>query len=342
MSILSDWKGMFQKLSFPKQRRYERRKESGLAAEFGLDSSFTSAEIKDISASGIYLITEKRLSTNELITLILREKSEPAKSTELKFSVDVRVIRQGEDGIGLSFVLPAGLDTEVWEVLVRKIVTLTNPKEIAKLFRTLRVILFLCRLCQSGAEEAILLLGGELLEERVETLVKIALAAEKMLASEPDFERRRAHPKLVANILREGSWAPDELTVQLWAGLLVSSCLFDESDDSNQMFVDLLIHIPPGPARIFIYACEQALRAASETENCPPSSVLVTQDELAAISGVYELARNSANVAHLSDLGLIRKPPYHNSFSSPEGFEIAPTSLGLEAYKHCHGAHGRA
>jgi hypothetical protein len=342
MSILSDWKEIFQKLNLPKQRRYERSKETGLAAEFGLDSSFTSAEIKDMSASGIYLITEKRLSTNELITLILREKSEPANSTELKFSVDVRVIRQGEDGIGLSFVLPPGLDTEVWEIMVRKIVTLTNPKEIAKMFRTLRVILLLCRLCQSGAEEAILLLGGELLEGRVETLVKIALAAENMLASEPDFERRRAHPKLVANILREGSWAPDELTVQLWAGLLVSSCQLDESDDTNQKFVDLLVHISPVPARIFIYACEQALRSASGTENCPSSSVLVTPEELAGISGVSEITRNSANVDHLFDLGLIRTPPYRSSFSSPEEFDIAPTSLGLELYKHCHGTHGKA
>jgi hypothetical protein len=342
MSILSDWKGMFEKLNFPKQRRYERNKETGLAAEFGIGSSFTSAEIRDISMSGIYLVTKKRPGTDDRITLILYEKSEPAKSTELKFSIDVRVIRQGEDGIALSFVLPAGLNTELWEELVRKIVTLTNPKEIAKTFRTLRVILFLFRLCQSGAEEAVLLLRGELLEDRVETVVKIALAAEKMLASMPDFERRRAHPKLVANLLREGSWAPDELTVRLWAGLLASSCLLDEPDDSNQVFVDLLIHISPGPARIFIYGCEQALRSASEAENCPPSSVLVTPEELAGMSGVYELTRNSANVSHLFDLGLIRKLPYQSSFSSPEEFDIAPTSLGLELYKHCHGDHGRA
>lgn len=338
MTSLSDWKGVFQKLSFPKGRLNERISAIRLAAEFGLDSTFTSAEIKNISTSGIYLITEKRLRTNELITLILREESKLADSSELQFSVHARVVRQGEDGVGLSFVLPPGLDTGLWGVLVRNIITLTKPEEIAHMFRTLRVILFMCRLCQSEAEEAIALLGGQLHEDRVESLVKIALAAEKMLALEPDFERRRAHPKLVVNILREGSWAPDELTIQLWTGLFVSSCVADEPDDSNQVFVDLLTHVAPGPARIFTYGCEQALSSARGAENSPPSPVVITPEELAAISGVSEVARNAASVTHLFNLGLVQKLPNFSSYSPIESFNIAPTSLAVELYKHCQGA----
>ncbi len=208
MSWLRDLKREFQKLGNPVHPRAERRAASGLAARFGLDSASTPAGIKDISATGLYLFTEKRLPTGELITLDPRRgKASRRHSSELQFSVHARVARQGEDGVGLSFVLPPGLDTDLWGVLVRNIAVLTDRDQIAHMFRTLRTFLFVCRLCQSEAEEAIVLLGGELDSDRTETLIKIALATEKLLASEPDADRMRAHPKLVANILREGSWA---------------------------------------------------------------------------------------------------------------------------------------
>jgi hypothetical protein len=341
MIRLSKWKRMLQKLGVPDQPRAERGSATGLAAQYGLNSTFTSAAIKNISTSGIYLVTENRLRTNELITLILHEEGKPENSSELQFSVHARVARQGEEGIGLSFVLPPGLDTNLWGVLVRNIVTLTEPDQIADMFRTLRTILFLCRLCQSGAEEAILLFGGQFDKEHVETLVKIALAAENKLASEPDFDRRRAHPKLVANILREGSWSSDEPIIQLWAGLLVSSCSVDEPDDSNQVFVNLLTHIGPDLVRIFIYACEQALTSAQGAENSPSSSVVVTAEELIALTSVSDVARNATSVAYLFNLGLVQKLPDFTTYHPFEKFDIAPTRMGLELYKHCHGDRGK-
>ncbi|MGC2160994.1 MAG: PilZ domain-containing protein, partial [Silvibacterium sp.] len=239
MSWLSDLKRAVKKFPELEQPRAERRTASGLAASYGLDSTYTPAGIKNISATGIYLVSEKRLRTGELITLTLEEEGEPENSSELQISVHARVARQGEDGIGLSFVLPPGLDTNLWGVLVRNIVVLTDQDQIAHMFRTLRAILFLCHICQSEAEEAILLLGGQLDSDHTETVVKIALSAENLLASEPDADRMRAHPKLVASILKEGSWSLDEAAMQLWAGLLVSSCSVDAPDNSNQVLVNL-------------------------------------------------------------------------------------------------------
>ncbi len=334
---LSRWKGMLLKLSTPEQARAERVSATGLAAEYGLGSTFTSAAIRDISASGIYLITEKRLPTNELITLILHEEGDPENSSELRLSVQARVTRQGEEGIGLSFVLPPAMDTNLWGVLVQNIVTLTKRDQIADMFRTLRTILFLCRICQSGAEEAILLLGGQFGNEHMESLAKIALAAEKQLAAEPEFDRRRADPKLVANILRNGSWASDENILQLWAGLLVSSCSVDEPDDANQVFVNLLIHIVPEMARILIYACQRAMISAQGAEISPSSAFVITTEELIALTGVSEIARNATSIALLFNLGLGRKLPDFTSYQVFEKFDIAPTRLGLELYKHCHG-----
>ncbi|MGB6489022.1 MAG: PilZ domain-containing protein [Steroidobacteraceae bacterium] len=340
MSLLNGLKRVVQKLT-EVQPRAERRTASGLAASYGLDPASTHAGIKNISASGIYLVTEKRLRTGELITLKLEEGGQPENSSELQISLHARVARQGEDGIGLSFVLPPGLDTNLWEVLVRNIVALTDQDQIAHMFRTLRTVLFLCRICQSGAEDAIILLGGQLDSGHTETVVKIALGAEKQLASEPDADRMRAHPKLVASILKEGSWSLDEAAMQLWMGLLVSSCTVDEPDDSNQMFVNLLIHMTPNQAKIFIRGCERALASEPGGENSSSASIVLNSKEIVALTGQHDLSRNAADVANLFYLGMLQKLFDFTSYRDIENFDITPSSLGIELFKHCHGDRGK-
>jgi hypothetical protein len=311
---------------------------SRLKVSYGPDSPPTLAGVKNISSSGIYLVTEKRLRTGELITLTLQEEAQPESGPELQFSVHARVARQGEDGIGLSFDLPPGLDRSLWGVLVRNITLLNDPEEIAQMFHTLRSILFLCRLCHSKAEEAILLMGGQLDSDRTNTLVKIAIAAEKLLAAEPDPEQMRADPKLLANILREGSWAPDELTRELWTGLLVSSCSADAPDNSNQVFVNLLIHITPIQARILAHACELALASEPEAGSSSSGSVVLSAAEMIHLTGVHELARNATDVSYLFNLGTLKNVFNFTSYLPIDSFDVTPSSLGLALYKHCRGS----
>lgn len=347
MPWLNDYaKRAVQKLAHVEPRA-ERQTASGLAASYGLDTPSTPAGIKNISATGIYLVTEKRLRTGELITLTLEEEGEPENGSALQISVHARVARQGKDGLGLSFVLPPGLDTELWGVLVRNIVVLTDQDQIAQMFRTLRTILFLCRICQSEARDAVLLLGGQLDAERTETLVRIALSAENLLASEPEADRMRAHPKLVASILKEGSWNNDEMLIQLWTGLLVSSCSVDAQsdgnaapDDSNQALANLLIHVSPTHAKIFIYACERALDSRPD-ENSPSASIVLNTDEMATLTGQPDLTRVATEVSYLYYLGLIQKLFPSSSYREIESFDITPTSLGLELFRHCHGHRGK-
>ena len=341
MSLLNNLKDAVQKYAKLEKPRAERRTTSGLAANYGLPPTFTHAGIKNISATGIYLFTEKRLRTGELITLTLQEEGEWANSSELQFSVHARVARQGEDGIGLSFVLPPGLDTKLWDVLVRNIVVLTSQDQIAHMFRTLRAILFVCRICQSGAEESIILLGGQLDSDHTETVARIALGAENQLASEPDPSRMRAHPKLAASILKEGSWSLDEATTQLWTGLLVSSCTADEPDDSNQVFVNLLIHMTPKQAKIFIHGCERALASEPGGENSPSASIVLNPEEMVALTGEHDLTRNANEVANLFFLGMIPKTFDFTSYRDYDSFDITPTHLALELFKHCHGDRGK-
>jgi hypothetical protein len=264
-----------------------------------------------------------------------------ALSSELEITIQAQVAHQDEFGLRLSFLLPPGLDAALWEVLIRGIATLANPDQVAQLFRTLRTVLFLCRLCPSGAEEAILLLDGHLDQDRTTTLFKIAFAAENLLVADPDVDRMRAHPKLVANLLRGGSWAPDELTTQLWVGLFVSSCSVDEPDDSNQIFVDLLIQITPRQAMILTHACERALSSAPASGDFIPASVVLGPDEIVHLTGMHDLSRNATELAYLFNLGLIKNVFDFTSYRDFDRFDITPSRLGLELHRHCHGQRGK-
>jgi hypothetical protein len=209
----------------------------------------------------------------------------------------------------------------VWSVLVRGIAVLNNRDQVVDIFRTLRTVLFLCRLCPSGAEEAIVLLDGGLDRERTSMLFKIAHAAETQLAADPDAARLRAHPKVVASILRNGSWAPSELAMQLWVGLFLSSCSVEEPDDSNVVLTEILIHLTPYQVAIYKNACERAL--ASVTSDDPNSaSVILSPDEITKLTGITDLGRK------LFDF---------TSYREIDTFDITPSELGLVLYRHCLG-----
>lgn len=336
MAWLNEFKRELQKIGKRKATRAERWPTHGLIAFYGVDAPSTQAEIKNISSSGIYLAIHQTLSVGQLLKLKIQYDGGPELSSELQLTLEALVARQDEFGAGLAFVPPSGLDPSVWAVLVRGIAVLTNREQVVDVFRTLRTVLFLCRLCPTGAEEAIVLLDGGLDPDRTSTLFKIAHAVEAKLAADPDAARLHAHPKVVASVLRNGSWAPNEMMTQFWIGLFLSSCSVEEPDDSNEILTELLIHLTPFQAAIFKHACERALSSA--TPGDPASvSVVLNADEITKLTGITDLGRNAGDLAYLFNLGLLRKLFDFTSYREIETFDITPSELGITIYRHCLG-----
>ena len=337
MSRLSIWQRALKRFGEPEQPRAERWPATGLSALYGIDSASRPGSIKDISISGVYLLTQERFAANQTVALILGLDGKRGENADLQIPIQTRAAWQGEDGVGLEFVVPPGMTPGLCGELLHQIVSHSDRDEAAEMFRNLRTVLFLYRLCESQAEDAILLLDGQLDSGRTATLFKIAFAAEKLLAAKPDAIRMRAHPKLVANILRDGSWAPDEETLNLWVGLLASSCSVDTPDDSNQIYVDVLVHITSTEARILLYACERALSSMPKPENSASVPIVISPTEMIQLTGVHDLGRNSTDLAYLYNLGLVEHLFDFTSYRDIENFDITPSRLGLELYKHCNG-----
>lgn len=334
MNSLNQWKSWIHRLGYTEKPRAERRTPSGFSAR-RLDSSAAKpAAIRDISSTGLHILTDERWPVGDLVRLTIQVERVSEDPSEPQIAVQARVVRHIEDGIGLSFVLQEGLDPNLWDVLLRNAVLLEDPKDILNTIRMLRNILFLCRLCHSEAHPAILLLGGELDEHRTKKALNITHCAELLLASESHPERMRAHPPLVESILKHGAWA-DDFTEQLWAGLLATSCTVDGKDESNAPFVELLVNVTYHQSRILVAGCIRALDLMSRSEYNSSTRIILTPEQMIRLTGMHDISRIATDMAYLFNSELIEKQFDFTSYIPMDTFDITPTRLGLKLYERC-------
>jgi hypothetical protein len=338
MMKVSEWKRKLKRLGAKEFPRTERLIPSGFVARLENNPASKLARIGNISSTGVYLVTEERWPLGELVSLTLQGEGSPEDKPELQIVVQARVIRHGEDGMGLSFVLPTGLDLSLWGVLIRNAVVMPEQKDVLFMFRMLRTILFLCRICQAAASEAILLFGGELSGPRTENALEIALGAELLLGFEPHADRMRADPQLVASILRNGSWADDDLIKRLWKGLMTSSCTLEGTDQSNKDFVDALFNITPAQGLIFVAGCQRVMELTPKIGDLPSTRIILGPEEITRITDMTDRSRIATNLSYLYNLGLIESNYDFTSYVPAQSFDITPSRLGLKLFNQCKGS----
>jgi hypothetical protein len=330
LAIAKNWKYWLRTLGYPEKERAPRRRPSGLVAMYGSRQSPKQAYVKTLSRTGLYLETADRWPINELISLTLQKDS--ASGSDFEIDVQGRVASYGEDGVGLEFMLPKGLDPGIWDHLIETADAPTESKDERVIFRMVRAILFLYRLTPSTASEPIHMITGELDESRTRNILEIALAAERMLASQSDAEKMRAHPNVVTDILTNGSWVDDDLTRQLWAGLLISYCNPEGSDKSNPETIELLEQLTANQSRILIESCRRASRESADS-----TPIVISSEEMVHITGVSDLHRCAADASLLHHHGLLQHNCDFSTYLPKTSFDITPTHFGMQLFELCKG-----
>lgn len=89
----------------PDPRRATREPLSWIAAYFFTGGAPVAHSIRNISATGLYIFTEERWSPGTVLRTTLADRRDP--SPERSITVNAKVVRWGNDGIGLQFVLAA-------------------------------------------------------------------------------------------------------------------------------------------------------------------------------------------------------------------------------------------
>jgi uncharacterized protein len=89
----------------PDPRKAPRIKEPGLAAYYWNGSAPEAKGVRDISASGLYVVTEERWYPGTLVLMTLQRTNCGEEMAERSIAVHSRAVRWGPDGVGLQFVL---------------------------------------------------------------------------------------------------------------------------------------------------------------------------------------------------------------------------------------------
>ena len=337
MITTKEWRYWLRTLGHPQPERAPRRRPLGLAAMHGSVSAPKLGRIRVISRTGLFLQTSERWAIGEIVPLTLQKEGAAAAGSEFHIDISARVASYGDDGVGLGFVLPKGLNPALWEQVIEAADSPNETEDIQFIFRMVRAILFTYRVCPAKSDEPVYQITGEMDEFRTANMLAIASLAEKMLASRPHAESLRAHPHVVASILKNGSWEKDDVAQRMWAGLLVSSCDQGGDDQSNLDLVELLVQVTTNQVHILFEGCRRAVATGLSSDGGAASPVILSNDQMIRITGMYDVYRNATDVAYLHNFGLIHRNFDFSTHASATDFDVTPTPLGMRLYTSCLG-----
>jgi len=232
------------------RRSAERQSADHFSAYRWNGSRLTEEPVKDVSSTGLYILTEERWQPNTLLSLTLQRQGPLEINPERRIDVLAKVVRCGEDGVGLSFVLQDDPESRQWESLRENLIEEAKPEDMLSLVRLVEAVAFLSRICPGEAEKVRQLVLGRLNRHKLANAVAIALKAENLLADEPVTGRQPANPDLVVRILEDGSSTDEDWLKDFWGGLLATSCTVDANDQSSLIFVESFSKLTTSLSRI--------------------------------------------------------------------------------------------
>jgi hypothetical protein len=89
----------------PEPRKNLRLSLPGLNAYFWTGTTPVPHTIRDISYTGLYVVTEERWYPGTLIQMTLKKSGDGGPKTELSIALHAKSLRWGNDGVGLEFVV---------------------------------------------------------------------------------------------------------------------------------------------------------------------------------------------------------------------------------------------
>jgi len=340
MAVLNDWLDAFLKPDSERAERrlYERRSVDRFAAYRWNGSELKQDAVKNISGTGLYIVTEERWQLGTMLTLTLQKEGPLEMDPEHRIEMQARVVRCGEDGVGLAFVLQDDPESRQWENLRKSLIEQAKPQNMLGLVRIVGAIAFLSRICPAGAEKVGQLLRERLGNHKFANAIAIALKAESLLAGEPDTETLRADPDVVVRILEDGSCTDENWLKHFWAGLLATSCKVDGTNESSWPFVELFSQLTTFPVRILTVVCTKSTKVMEESGSVSAKPLACKMEELKVITGSRGLERD---LGQLTALGLLERSQSNSpALLASDEIRLTPNSLGLELFARCNGHRG--
>ena len=87
----------------PEPRRGTREAKSWIVAYFFTGGPPVAHEIRDMSSTGLYVLTQERWYPGTVVRMTVTDRCDP--NADHSLTLNGRVVRWGDDGVGLEFVL---------------------------------------------------------------------------------------------------------------------------------------------------------------------------------------------------------------------------------------------
>ena len=334
-------KGWLESFLEPEAERAQRRTVEQFAAYRWNGTGVVQEVVRDVSPSGVYILTKDRWQPGTIVTLTLQREGPLEMNSERRIDVRAKVARCGKDGVGLAFVLPKDdAASHQWESLRTSLIEEAKPENMLTLVRLSEAVSMLSQICPGGAEEIGQLLRGRLSNHKVANAIEIALKAQSLLVAGPNSEGLRAETQLVVRILENGSCTEEGWLKHFWGGLLATSCTTDGIGELSSVLVELFSQLTTYPVRILVVVCTRATKVLAESGLIFAKPLACNMEELMQTTGSRGL-QIERDLRRLSDLGLIEK----NGAGAPallrsDEVFVTPTCLGLQLFAHCNGQKG--
>jgi PilZ domain len=103
---MSRKKSWFEALFSIDRRQIGRREATPLVAYFWNGAESTPHAVRDISAEGMFILTEQRWYPGTVITMTLQRRGMSGSDPGASVRLQAQVVRSDEGGVGLAFILP--------------------------------------------------------------------------------------------------------------------------------------------------------------------------------------------------------------------------------------------
>lgn len=333
------------------ERRSDQRAPAPeLDASYSTEAERKSVRIKDISATGIYLLTEDPLQPGTDVELTLQKCGSPAQEEGQPNFGDIgpgdgdrsanvhlraKAVRVGQDGVGIAFELDSEKTT--WTRLMGVLADLTGETDRVRLFRVNKALAFVLRISPAAEDDMLEMVRSHLSVEQVGRVVEIVLTAEEIASARNCALRHDLSSKLVLRILQDGSKVDEERTRRMWAELLAASCYEDADDVVNLNYATLLSRLDAVQMRIFDAACRRAMQAGWEQGFKFRQDLHCGADEVKKITHIQNLMAIERDLTHLNELGLVEQTVRPVLCQEVERVNLTPTILALRLYAKCKG-----
>jgi len=142
---------------------------------------------------------------------------------------------------------------------------------------------FFGKICLPAADEFGLLLKDKIAFYRLKNLAEITRKAESIIQKNGILISGQGNPKLLKEVIEEGSWDEDSGIQSMWAGLIAESVNDVYSESDGFMYMRLLKNLTPFQARLIrnIYTdprCYSLTKPFNYTDRCfyPDTPIVVS------------------------------------------------------------------